>query len=45
MDELITESLIVKMKSKFNEIINLQAQTQLYEAAISNWQRLADGDT
>ncbi|MBS1613064.1 MAG: TolC family protein [Bacteroidetes bacterium] len=41
---LKTEQLIVKMKTYFNELINLQAQTRLYEAAIDNWQRLADGE-
>lgn len=41
---LKTEQLIVKMKTYFNELINLQAQTRLYESAIDNWQRLADGE-
>lgn len=41
---LKTQELVTKMKSYFNELINLQAQTRLYEASIDNWQKLADGE-
>ncbi len=41
---LKTQELITKMKSYFNELINLQAQTKLYEASIVNFQKLADGE-
>ncbi|HLP51485.1 MAG TPA: TolC family protein [Chitinophagales bacterium] len=41
---LKTQELVTKLKSYFNELINLQAQTKLYEASIDNWQKLADGE-
>lgn len=41
---LKTQELVTKMKSYFNELINLQAQTRLYEASIDNWQKLTEGE-
>lgn len=39
-----TQELVTKMKTYFNELINLQNQTKLYVASIANWQKLTEGE-